>query len=404
MPRHAKGPRLYLRKRRGRPAVYVIRDGSDEHSTGCGADDLAGARRALEAHLAAAHRPPQRAADDLARILIADVINAYLTEHAPTAARADFLTYTAGSALRWWGTKTLADVRAQACRDYVAWRTAETAHRHPNSKKPPRQVSVATARHDLKTLRAAIEHYHAEHGPLPSVPVVTMPDPPAPRDRWYARDEAARLIRALRRSRRSRHLIRLVLIGLYTGTRSGAMKRLRWLPSVDGGWIDLERGVMHRRGSGERKSRKRQPPVRLGDRLLAHLRRWHRMDQGEGARYGAKRRRPRASTYVVHHYGRPIDNVRKAYTAAAAIAGVAGTGPHTLRHTAATWLMQAGVAHAEAAALLGMSIQTLEDVYGHHHPDFQHAAANAVALAPRKRPGNERQKPSIAVIGKRQTP
>lgn len=398
MPRPTKGPRLYLRRRGGRAAVYVIRDGENEIGTGCGGGDPEGAARALEVYLSARYQPPT-AGSRLEHILVADVLNAYLAEHAPSVATIDFLTYTAGSILRWWGDKTLADVKGASCRDYVAWRTSETAYRHPNSKKPARTVGIQTARHDLKTLRAAINHYHVEHGPLPSVPQVTMPAPGSPRERWLTREEAARLIRACRRSRLSRHLVRLILLGLYTGTRSGACKRLRWLPSVDSGWIDLEAGVMHRRGAAERESRKRQPPVRLGDRILAHLRRWHLMDEGYGTPYGIKKTRPRPSTHVMHFYGRPVANVRKAFTAAAEAAGLPGVGPHTLRHTAATWLMQAGVAHAAAAGLLGMSIETLERVYGHHHPDFQRAAANAVAqnrpgTAPRKRPVNPRQEPS----------
>jgi integrase len=55
--------------------------------------------------------------------------------------------------------------------------------------------------------------------------------------------------------------------------------------------------------------------------------------------------------------------------------------PHILRHTAATWLMRAGVNHYEAAGYLGMSAKTLWDVYGHHHPDFQMAAATATGKA-----------------------
>lgn len=401
MPRPTKGPRLYLRKRSGRDGVYVIRDGENEIGTGCGAGDAAAAARALEAYLAAKYRPPARAGDRLDQILVADVLNAYLAEHAPTAANIEFLTYTAAPILSWWGEKTLADVKAQGCRDYVTWRTAQTARRHPNSKKPARTISVQTARHDLKTLRAAIHHYHSEHGPLPSVPVVTLPEAGAPRDRWLTRSEAAALLRACRRSRRSRHLCRLVLICLYTGTRSGAAKRLRWLPSIDGGWIDLDAGVMHRRGAAERESRKRQPPVRLGDRILAHLGRWRRMDEGHGARYGVKRVAPRMSSHVLHFYGAPLANVRKAFTAAAVAAGLDGVGPHTLRHTAATWLMQAGVSHAAAAGLLGMSIETLDRVYGHHHPDFQRDAANAIArnrpgTPPRKRPRNPRQSASAS--------
>lgn len=41
--------------------------------------------------------------------------------------------------------------------------------------------------------------------------------------------------------------------------------------------------------------------------------------------------------------------------------------------------MQAGVEMFEAAGFLGMSVSTLESVYGHHHPEFQQRAAEAVS-------------------------
>ena len=51
---------------------------------------------------------------------------------------------------------------------------------------------------------------------------------------------------------------------------------------------------------------------------------------------------------------------------------------HTLRHTAATWLMQNGVEIWQAAGFLGMSPQMVERVYGHHSPIYQKQAADAV--------------------------
>lgn len=48
-----------------------------------------------------------------------------------------------------------------------------------------------------------------------------------------------------------------------------------------------------------------------------------------------------------------------------------------VRHTAATWLMQAGVAMWEAAGWLGMTVEQLEANYSHHHPDFQEEVAVA---------------------------
>ena len=52
--------------------------------------------------------------------------------------------------------------------------------------------------------------------------------------------------------------------------------------------------------------------------------------------------------------------------------------PHTLRHTAATWLMQNGVDKWEATGFLGMSVEMLDRVYGHHHPEHLRGAAHAL--------------------------
>jgi integrase len=52
--------------------------------------------------------------------------------------------------------------------------------------------------------------------------------------------------------------------------------------------------------------------------------------------------------------------------------------PHTLRHTCATWLMQKGAPKWDACGFLGMTLETLEKNYGHHHPDHQRGAADAI--------------------------
>jgi hypothetical protein len=39
--------------------------------------------------------------------------------------------------------------------------------------------------------------------------------------------------------------------------------------------------------------------------------------------------------------------------------------------------MQKGTDHWQAAGWLGMTVEQLEQTYGHHHPDFQGEAAEA---------------------------
>jgi integrase len=121
---------------------------------------------------------------------------------------------------------------------------------------------------------------------------------------------------------------------------------------------------MARIASGEAvDARKRAPVVRLGKRILSHLRRWKRLDAG-------------TVSYLCHYEGRPVRKLRRSWAAAVKRAGLGpDVTPHVLRHTRATWLMQAGVDPWEAAGHLGMTVETLERTYGHHHPSFQERAA-----------------------------
>ena len=68
----------------------------------------------------------------------------------------------------------------------------------------------------------------------------------------------------------------------HVATRHAAILSLRWLPSPDGGWIDVDKAIIHRKGFGERETHKRRSPARIPDRLMAHLRRWHRIDSAQG--------------------------------------------------------------------------------------------------------------------------
>lgn len=352
MPRRSKGPRLYLRrdKRETRP-TWVIRDGAREVRTGCSEANRNEAERRLALYIAEKYEPPTQE-KQLAKLRIADLINIYLTERTPHVARPDFLLTTATPILDWWGKKCLDTVNAKACQDYVTWRIKKG-------------VSDQTARHDLKTLRAAIRYYHANYGPLPAVPVVTLPTmAPQREDYFLTRKQIADRVKAARKSPKTHHVARALLIGYYTGTRPGAMLKLQWLPSTHAGWFDLESETLHRRGSAVSETRKRATKARIHARLLPHLKRWQDMDLALGV------------THCIHFQGRAIAKLRRSWKSVAIAAGHAGTdGPHILRHSAVTRLLQEGVSYAETAGYVGMSAKTVEDVYGHHSPEFQQKAA-----------------------------
>lgn len=373
MPRPRKPPRLYLRHRSGRAAQWVILDGSQEVSTGAGADELTRASKAFESYLIDRHQPPRGAVEE-GKLLVDEVMTIYLREHAINSPSRDWIANMSAPILEWWAGKALQDINGPNCRAYVKWRTSQNV-----KAKTVRLVSDQTARHELKTLRAAINFYHAEKKALRTVPVVTTPARSPPRDNYFlTRTEAARRIKAARKNPKSRHVARLILIGIYTGTRPGAILMLGWFPSPTGGWFDLDAGVLHRRGEGARRTRKRQPPVKIHRRLLPHLRRWRTADLA--------RRVP----HVVHFQGALVKKLRRSWATVRKAAGhKRNDTPHIVRHTAATWQMQWGTDLFEAAGYLGMSVQTLLNEYGHHHPDFQ---SNAAQASPKKRMNQGRTK------------
>jgi integrase len=211
-------------------------------------------------------------------------------------------------------------------------------------------------------LQASLNYVHRE-GLLVYAPAVTLTDHSAPRERWLTRDEAARLLREARRSG-NRTLVRFILIGLYTGTRPGAILKLRWVPSLDSGWVDLDRGILHRAGAAERQTVKRRGDCRIPRQLLAHMRRW------------------RGGGLVISWKGKRVADIGKAFATACRRAGIEAATPHTLKHTAVTWAFQRGMAMEDAVGFFSTSAATLERVYRQHSPLHQR---RAVEIMERKR-------------------
>jgi site-specific recombinase XerC len=94
--------------------------------------------------------------------------------------------------------------------------------------------------------------------------------------------------------------------------------------------------------------------------------------------YTATRAAAIAAAAPVRVEGRAYVDLERSLARAATLAGLSGITPHTLRHTAATWLMQNGVPIWEAAGLLAMSPEMLDRIYGHHHPDHLRNAARKI--------------------------
>jgi len=391
MSRSAKGARLWLepeeRDSEGklvRRAAWVIRDGKSKIRTGCARADRQGAEQALAEYIAKKYTVPRDRGRHPSQVLVLDVLNIYLTDKAPKHSDPSITKARIMTLAGWWGDKTLAEVNGTTCREYVAYRTAQPrrAAKPDVTGNPARMVTAAGARRELEDLRSAINHHRTE-GLCSEVVGVALPDKSEPREDWLTRSEAARLIWAAWRARQKmgegitdrnvgRHVARFMLVGVYTGTRHAAICSAAFNPAIGRGYVDLERGVFHRRRQGARHTNKRQPPVRLPERLLAHLRRWQRLGL---ARHS-----------VVEWNGKPVASVRKSFASAAQAAGIdRHITPHILRHTAATWAMQRGANVWDAAGWLGVSPEVLERVYGHHHPDYQRDVAERMSGQDRDR-------------------
>lgn len=367
MPRRSKGPRLWLQParaaREGRPAeaaVWVIRDGSRKLTTGVSAGKAGppqAAKDALRNYLNTQGTPriPGR---DPASVAIASVVAIYTEDVAKNHARPNETAARLERIIDFFKDDTLDCLNKAKCNEYVEWRGA-----------------TASARRELEDLRAAVRH-HWEAGLCSALTPVVLPERGEGRERWLTRKEAARLLWAAWKAtqtykgddwnrKTAQHVARFILVGLYTGTRAGAICGAAMAPTEGHGWIDLEHGVFYRRAIGKKKTKKRQPSIRIPPKLLAHMRRW--------------KRKKVSHSFLIEWQGEPVLRVNKAFQSVVKKAKLGDdVTPHVLRHTAITWQAQLGVPDYEICGFFGITKQVFENVYAHHHPDYQSNAVNAL--------------------------
>jgi integrase len=151
-------------------------------------------------------------------------------------------------------------------------------------------------------------------------------------------------------------------MALYTAARKEALLTLQWSQ------IDLERGIIDLNKAGVKITNKRRAIVPIPNRLMTFLR-------------IAKKKAPKDcdNAYVINYYGSPMLRIDQSFRRVVADACLKNVTPHTLRHTAATWMAQAGVPLWVIAKYLGhSSTATTERVYAHHNPSFLMEAKNAL--------------------------
>lgn len=404
-------PRLIVRKAKtkGKGPILYIRDGQREIST-----RLPPSRRADAETLLALYTHKKEAKErgivGSRHIPVNEVLDDWVAatrppRSAPRGKQADYAaTVSRARTLQvFFAGKTLKDVCKASCVDYVDWRTSQPDARfRPGTPGVP-FASEASAREDLLALKKAIE-LCVDERKLAWAPKVFVPPNGQPRTRWLRRNEVARILWTLRgrvwdreanawktetyldadgveRTRRflhppevvaSRaHMVRFVLFGLWTGTRNEALRELQWVVSAEGGCVDVDNRLIHRRGFGRDP---RQGKPRASSRMARKL--------ASMARHMRDRDLAAGITHVFHQAdGRPYGSSPVwLWRTVMADAGIGrDVTPHTLRHTAATWMRIGQIDVRLCADVLGMSIQAAVRIYGQWTMEGQQDAADMLA-------------------------
>jgi integrase len=268
---------------------------------------------------------------------IADVLDHYLAERKVRVAAYDTLEWACQGLRRHLGNL---EPRMLSRRMYIDKRASEN-------------VSDGTIGREISTLRAALALAERD-GWIPKAPYVEMPPRPPARDRWLTREELDRLVLAAG----APHIKLFVILAYHTAARAGAILDLTW------DRVDFARRLITYDRPGRRRSNKRRATVPANVVALAEL---------QAAREVA------TTDHVIEFRGRPIDSIKHAFARACERAGIEDCSPHVLRHSSITQMVLDGIPVGQIARFAGDTETMIERVYGHHHPDYLRAAADALA-------------------------
>ncbi len=185
---------------------------------------------------------------------------------------------------------------------------------------------------------------------------------PEGRIRWITREQYQRLLEEAAHSRG--HLVDFVRLGVNTGMRKGEMLGLEWSR------VDLKNNLAYLTGMDQKSGRYGSVPLNSEARVALLSRANHRATHC-----------PDSPWVFCDRYGRRIQNIKKGFASACQRAGIEDFHPHDLRHTCATWLVQAGVSIREVAEILRHSDIRMTMRYAHLAPDNVRSAVEKLTEA-----------------------
>jgi integrase len=212
-------------------------------------------------------------------------------------------------------------VTADLCRAYAAERISQGR-------------SVGTVWTELTRLRSAL-NWAQKRRTIDVAPYVWVPSKPAGKSRVLTPGELERLLAGAVMP----HIRLFVILGIATAARTGALLDLTW-DRVDlaAHTLDLRRAAPVNPLS--KAARKGRAVVWLNDWARAAL-----AEAGAG----------RLTEHVIEWNGAPVRSIRKGFMEACRRAQIEGVTPHTLRHTAASWMASRDIDMERIAKFLGHS-------------------------------------------------
>ena len=206
-------------------------------------------------------------------------------------------------------------------------------------------AAASTINKEIGVLSRAIRWANQDLGLTLENPVQGLKQrEPEGRVRWLTRSQAAALVAvAGRLGPRAGHLADVVTLALHTGMRKGELLGLTWSQ------VDMEHGLIVLEGRQTKSGKRRAIP--LNGPALAAL----------------ESRRAKAGAAPLVFGG--VKDVKRSFTHACQLAGITDFRFHDLRHTFASWLVQAGVPLPEVRDLLGHASIEMTERYAHLAPE-----------------------------------
>lgn len=343
MPRKAREQREYYLKKRNNGVWYICwtESGGKPKSRSTGTKCKESAEQALADFVSVMNAPAN-----------GETVNHYLDEYLRfkkmqiaerEQKQSDYkaLEYALKPIRPVFGALRVEQVTPERCRAYA-------------SKLRKEGKSNATSGKSLAILRAALKHCEKE-GLLDKAPFIPLPRPPAPRDTYLTKEQIKKLLDACA----SHHIKLFCLLAIHTTSRKGAILELQWSQ------VDMDNRLVHFNPPGRAQTSKRRVAAPINKTLYSAL---------EHARLLAQ------TDYVVEFEGHaPLKDIKRAFKSAVKRAELpSNVSPHTLRHTGATLLAQAGVDMYTIAGLLGDRVETVSRNYLKWSPDHLSNATNVL--------------------------